>query len=419
IRPELDRARVLCQKTPEKLLAILTLLAELDVDDGRPREAERFLRQAIEIAIASAPRRKPILAVELGRLLQREGRFREARALLERLLEEIASPDSPHRSIALAATCRFYLANTALSQRRYIDALELHRQAYLDRREHDLDNALGASLCALGATQRALGDYRQALDYFELAYEHLGKHGRDGEISFALMGIASIRSRLGQLTLATPLLRDAVELRATHEGSVGEALSRLALAENLLDLAFHGNAALDEARRAHFRLTLVDNSPHLGLAERTLGRIHLRQQNGPTARQHFQRALELHRKLHHEPEMARDLSWMLIEAQERRSRDDVEPLVRELIELRENVLQADRGELIDYRIYDALQWLDSRGSSPPQPPVQYLRRAYRELLRRTADLDQEQRSTYLQQVAEHQSIVRAATEHQLSLPDIT
>lgn len=416
IRSELDRARVLCEDIPEKLLAISTLLAELDLDDGRPREAERSLRRALEIAIASDPKRKPLLGVQLGRLLQREGRLEEARQLLDRLLEEIDNPSGAHHNPGLAATCRFYLGNTALGQRRFRDALELHRAALQERQRRALNPAIGASLCAVAATHRALGEYRQGLELFEAAREHLLHHGREGEVSFALAGLASIRSRLGQPTLATPLLREAVDLRAAHEGTVGEAVVRLALAENHLDLEQFGQAQ-EEARRAHFRLSLIDQSPHLGRAERLLGRIDLKQHHGESARQHFQRACELHRKQGQDGELARDLSWQLIEAQERRAREDVEVLVRRLTDLRETIVQLDRGELLDFRLYVALDWLAERGSEPPAPPLQYLRRAYRDLLRKTSDLEQEARSSFLMQVPEHQLIVTAATRHQLSLPD--
>ena len=416
IRRELDRARVLCKDAPEKLLAILTLLSEFDIDDGNPRAAEASLRQAIEIAMTSDPRRKPLLAVQLGRLLQRQGRFEETRNLLERLLEEITAVGGK-KNTSMAATCRFYLGNTALSQRRFQDALKLHRSAYLARKEHQLVGVIGASLCALGATQRALGDYRQALDYFEKARVHLLSHGRDGEVGYALMGLASIRSRLGQSTYATPLLRDAVTVRAEHEGNVGEALSRLALAENLLDLEQLASAQ-EEGRRAHFCLTLVESSPHLGRAERLLGRLQLRHQNNPTARNHFRRALKLHKDQGSDEEIARDLSWLLVEAQDRRCREDVELLVRQLAEIRSRVEEFDRSELLDYRLFSALTWLSARGSQVPIPPIQFLRRAYRDLLRRTSNLEPEQRSSYLMQVPEHQWIVAAATKEQLSLPEL-
>ena len=51
-------------------------------------------------------------------------------------------------------------------------------------------------------------------------------------------------------------------------------------------------------------------------------------------------------------------------------------------------------------------------------PEGYLRRAYRELMRKTAFLAPELRHTFLYQIREHQDLLDAATRHNLSFPGI-
>ena len=75
-----------------------------------------------------------------------------------------------------------------------------------------------------------------------------------------------------------------------------------------------------------------------------------------------------------------------------------------------------RGEIVDHQLFAALEWLENRGSRVPAPPLRFLRRAYRELLRKTSYLDPSQRPHFLMQIQPHREIVDAATRYGLSMP---
>ncbi|HSM52039.1 MAG TPA: tetratricopeptide repeat protein, partial [Thermoanaerobaculia bacterium] len=110
LAPELDRAQELVADRPERFVAIATVRAELAQNAGRPEEAEKLLRRALAASREGAEgdgRRQALLVLELGRVLQRQGRRREARELLERTLPAL---DGAARQ-GLAAQCRFLLGN--------------------------------------------------------------------------------------------------------------------------------------------------------------------------------------------------------------------------------------------------------------------------------------------------------------------
>ncbi len=52
-------------------------------------------------------------------------------------------------------------------------------------------------------------------------------------------------------------------------------------------------------------------------------------------------------------------------------------------------------------------------------PLVYLRAGYQELMRKTGFLAPEERHVYLYQLQEHQEILEAAAQHDLSMPVFT
>jgi len=407
----LDRALELAQEHPKRWVAFAALKADLDIEEGRPREAEAHLKRALQVAVKLGSRRRSVLAVQLARLLVQQERMDEAKHLLEHLIVEA----SDQGSSSTAATCRFYLGNIAMHQGRYEDALSLHRRALDEREQQRLVASIGASLSALGATTLRMGNYPEALEHYERASDHLAQYGRPGEASYAKLGIGRVLSRLGEPTMATGPLREALTLRVGHDTSIGEAIARLEVAENSFELD-RVEDAHELVRRALFQLRMVEEHPTLGDAEQLLGRILLKQRRYDEAKEHLQAAVDLHTR-HKKPRQAiRDLGWLLAEARARGVRSEVEVLVRRLEEALERGPYPVRGELDDYRLFEALEWLEKLGSKTPSPPVLFLRRAYRELMRKTSYLDVERRNTYLLQVTEHADIVEAATRYRLSLP---
>ena len=77
------------------------------------------------------------------------------------------------------------------------------------------------------------------------------------------------------------------------------------------------------------------------------------------------------------------------------------------------------GEMLYFRLFRAADWLRKSGvEGEVEEPIEHLRRAYRELMRKTAYLSPELRHSFLYQIREHQDLVNAATEAGLSLPGV-
>ena len=409
---ELARARELSRGEPNRELAVATLQAELEEKAGKPRRAEGHLHRALALAVEQNHRSKPLLTLHLGRVLAREERYEEARQLLEKLLPRLEEAGAAK----LAATCRFHLGNVALHQRRFEDAMLLHHRALDARRDQNRPGPIRASLCALGKTALQRGDYREALKRFRQALEALSD--RDDESldrSIALMGLGTVLFRLGRYSEATVPLREAARLRSLHGSSLGEALCRVILAELFLELE-QLEPAQEAARQALFRLSLAEDTGALGDAERVLGRVLMRRNDLEAARRHLRRAEKIHGEHGMEAAVVEDLGWQVVEALEREDRETVEVLVRRLEEALEEGSSPARGEIVDHQLFTALEWLEDLGSKVPSPPLRFLRRSYRELLRKTSYLDPDQRAHFLTQVRPHQQILEDATRYGLSLP---
>jgi hypothetical protein len=187
---------------------------------------------------------------------------------------------------------------------------------------------------------------------------------------------------------------------------VGEALARLDLAESHL-LNLEVPEALRQARRAHFQLALLRQERHIAAAEQLLGRILLRQKVHEAARQRLESALRLHldhRLLHG---AILDQRWLLEQALELGDTAAVESLARSTSLLLESVSYPERGEHVDLRLFQAYEWLGSRGSAEADP-LPFLRRAHAHLLRRAEPLDPALRHTFLFQVPQNRELVELA-----------
>lgn len=404
---DLDRALDLARDEPRRIVALSLLKAELDHGEGRFREAEKVLRQALANAEAIAEPQKALLLVQLGHLLMRQERNAEAIALFQRILPmlEVGGLTS------LAATCHFHLGNIALAEHRLDEALAEHRKALEARREAGVPTAVSASLAALGAVSLASGRYPRALEFYQEAEETARESGDESEIAFALRGVGRALTRLGDFTAAAQPLRRSLEIRERLDDVTGQAVARLEVAENYLLLNNPGEA-LEAARKAAFRLNMLPDSPALGDVEHLLGRIQAHRRRPEEARKHFLTALD-HHLSHDAPVRAAFTRGALIGielAQERRS--ELVPLVRDLATFLERTHYPEQGERLDLQLYRALTLL--------QQPVEgtrerlfYLRRAYESLMEKTGHLSADLRNRFLLQVAEHEAIVSAATKEGL------
>lgn len=410
---ETRRAVELARGDDQRFVALVALRAEFDQEQGNFRDAEAGLRAALAASAGFQEKRRATLFLRLGVLLHRQQRWSEARDVFVDLAG-VADKNGP---TTLGATCRFYLGNVALHQRRLDSADSHHRRALDFRRQHGQHKAVGASLCALGAVAIARGDYPSALDAFDEARELFARVGAEArEMSYALLGAGRASIRLGDLTGGTAHLKRALEARRGREDVIGEAYAHLELAHGYL-LLDRDQRAQEEARRAHFLLSLAPEGAFLGDAERLLGRISLRQGELQQAAEHFALAAKLHQRHASEHAVAEDSSWQLELAMVGDAWRAVESAVLELGRLLDALAQPDGGEVLFYRLYRGLKWLQQRGfdfGDPEQP----LRRSYKELMRKTGYLPPDRRQSFLFQVRVHQDILNEATSYQISLPDV-
>lgn len=416
LEPELTRAIALADDQPKRYIALLTLKAEHDQERGRFREAEKALRRALSTsADASGDSQRAMLFIRLGELLKRTDRLAESREVFESLLEVVDRQEST----SMGATCQFHLGNIALREMRLEEAMLHHKKAEGVRREKQLFKPLGASLTALGAVAMAIGDYSRALTYYTEAEALISEHvGDPDELGFANLGSGRALGHLGNHTEATKLLRRAFEARRGRDDVVGEAIARLDLAANQLNLGRTENA-LKEARQAYFQLSLVPETSLLGDAEQLLGRILLQQRQTDEARLHLAEAYRIHRQHGARTAAAIDSGWLLELALQRNDMEAILTHCAALEELLKNLPYPPAGEMLYFRLYRAFDWLRRNRIDIEAPePVAYLRRAYRELMRKTGYLAPELRHSFLYQIREHQDVVNAAAEHGLSLPGI-
>ncbi|MEM6794800.1 MAG: tetratricopeptide repeat protein [Acidobacteriota bacterium] len=413
LQRELVRAVTLAEGDELRYIALVALKAEFDQEQGKFRDAESGLRQALSASQGSDEKKRATLFLRLGALLHRQQRWSEAREIFLSLAS-VADRSGPS---ALGATCRFYLGNLALQQRR-LESAEAHQTQSLEYRlEHGLLKAAGASLCSLGAISQAKGDFPQALEHFQRGREILIEaDASEWDLSYAMIGVGKAMISLGDVSGGLVRLKKALDRRRGRDDFVGEGITHLELARGRLLLG-QNEAALEEARRAHFHLSLVPEGSFLGDAERLLGRIGLHTGELKEASSHLSKALALHRGHGDDHAIAEDLSWRLELAIQQVDVNSAETSALELERLLDSLPQPDGGERLFFRLYRGLTFLHEQGiriGDPERP----LRRAYKELMRKTAFLPPARRQAFLFQVLVHQEILNAATKNQISLPEV-
>ncbi len=407
-RADLERARELAEDDPKKLTALAGLEAELAEDEGRLEEAESILREALhrsrqvaaDQGALSRSGPQALLVLRLARLLIRRERHGEARELLERVIPILDRSGAR----ALTASARFHLGNVALHQNRLDQALETHARALESRRSLERPKPIGQSLSAMGRVALQMGRYTEAVACYREAEQVFLGCGEDEEASFALIGLGRAASRLGDHVGASRPLRTALKLREERGDRTGEALARLSVAENFLLLG-RPAMALEEARRAHFDLSLGSSKLALADAEQLLGRIALVQRNLADAKRHLTIALDGHRRADGQEGAAFDLVYLLEVELQKGEEYEISRLVSEL----ENALASspviERREILESRLYRGLERLGRQERARP-----FLEEAYGRLMAKTEHLPQDLRHRFLFQIPEHEQIVQAATD---------
>ena len=396
---DLERGVELAEDQPRRLLALAGLKAELDQDAGRYAEAESTIRMALEAAKGADERRQALLLIQLGRLQLDQERYVEAKQLFEKLA------DSLDRSglDALSASCRYYMGNIAFHEEKYEEALELHREALERRQIQKLNRVAGNSLTAMGAVYMALGNYPQALRSYREAQDLLEKHGSDIDRAFPILGLGKALDRLGDYTAAGQSLREALTLREGKDDIAGEAVARLAVAENYLLLG-QLDKAQEDATKALFQFNLLSRKALLAEAEQLLGRIQIRLRLNDSARRHLQTALELHRQKGNQRSTAFSLAYLLKLALIEEKADETSRLTAELHEVLNKLARPELQEQLHFQLYQSYRWLAEQGDSQADPKP-FLDSAYREVFRKASHLNPDLRHQFLFQISEYREIL--------------
>src|SRR5262249_38703217 len=146
---------------------------------------------------------------------------------------------------------------------------------------------------------------------------------------FVLLGLGRAHSELGDRTAAARHLRRALLLREGRPDRLGEAVVRLAVAANHLDLQ-QAEKAEEEARLAQFQLSPAPEGALLGDAEQLLGRVELVRRRYLPAAVHFAAALDVHQRHGDTTSALLDRSWQLELALSQEDGREVRRLIREL-----------------------------------------------------------------------------------------
>ncbi len=408
---ELSEAVELAAEQPERFVALATLKAELDQKQGRFREAEGGLRQALAASSGSGERRRAMLFIRLGRLLSSQQRYVEAREIFESLRGLV----DREGATTLGATCHFFLGNIALHQRRLAEAERHHELALSVRRQQGQQRPLGASLSALGSVAQAAGNYPQALHRYSEAETVLVAYGDDVELSFVLLGAGRVLGLLGDPQAASQPLRQALEHRSGRDDVAGEAIARLAWANNRLQLG-KVDDALSETRRAHFDLSMLPQTSVIGDAEQLLGRCLMRQKPYLEAEQHLRGAISVHGQHGNTVSTAEDHSWLLILGLRQENLEAIREHCTALERLLDDLPSSSGDdELLYFRLFQGLTFLaESDSPIDSRPAAGYLQDAQRELMRKTAFLTAERRHSFLYNIRDHQRLLDAVTAQGLS-----
>jgi len=406
---ELNRAVELASGHPSRLLALAGLKGEMDREAGRYQAAESTIRLALSAAQDADERRQALLLIQLGRLHLDQDRFAEAKQLFEKLnatLERLGAT-------ALCAACKYHLGNIAVRENRLQEALDLHKEALEERRKQGILRATGNSLTALGAVYLALGNYPSALESYREAQELLEEHGAEDDVGFPLLGLGKVFNRLGDYTAASKPLKLALSLRVGKDEVAGEAVARLAVAENHLFLG-QLDKALEEATQAHFQLNVISRKSLLANAELLLGRIGLKKRKFASAREHLSAALENHQGGGNDEAVGFDLTMLIRLAINTEEVGDAQRWSEQLLLHLRELPRAELLEEFQFGLYQGLTWLRDRGEEATDS-LPHLKAAYREILRKASHLEPRLRHHFLFQIAEHRQIVEAATRAGLPL----
>ena len=183
------------------------------------RNTPASLAWACLLAIMLAGRlfsQDPVTLSQKGLELMNQGRFREAEDFLRNAIEIAGSANT---------TALYNLATLYQRQGRLPEAERMHRHALelIEQKRGPFHPEVAESLNALGSLYRSLGRFSQAIAILERAVQILDRHPRPSVACAVLNGLASIHYDLGQHDTADSFVRRAL---AIAESGICDAIDR-------------------------------------------------------------------------------------------------------------------------------------------------------------------------------------------------
>lgn len=201
-------------------------------------DADRFLAEAEALVKASHPELQGDLCLRKGTVHFIKNEMQEAEAAYRKALELARQQKDPF--LEAAALCGLGVAAT--KDGRYDEAIDWNRAAEDLARSVNAAGTLAKTLGNLGWNHAELGDYENALTYYNQAEEASTKSHLFTDKTYWMTSIAYVYHGLGDDTRAEAILREALKLaRAQDEkGTLAQCLSQLtwiALGNGRMDLA--------------------------------------------------------------------------------------------------------------------------------------------------------------------------------------
>ncbi|MES1260204.1 MAG: serine/threonine-protein kinase [Acidobacteriota bacterium] len=300
LRAALKLRRSAPRPNPADVSETLVSLALLRMDEARLDDAERLVREGLDLSRRTLPAGHPAIAAAtdaLGRILEEKGACDRAIPVLEEAVRlrsgPAASPGSLASSLYELGNCYFYTGRYKDSEALNNRVLAMSRGLYGDRHPR-----VAEALVNLGAIQQDLGNYSRAEQFQRQALQ----------ITRSFYGEDHYRTASGLTLVARALVYqkrfdEAVDLLnqalAIQERVFGKVHPRVASALNELGNVAVMRGQLDRAKADFRRMGEIYRQVYggrhylIGIAASNLGSVFMTEKDNAKAERQFREALAM------------------------------------------------------------------------------------------------------------------------------
>jgi serine/threonine-protein kinase len=300
LRSGLDRRISIFGKDSAEAADSMVALGLLRIDQEQLPEAERLVREGLEIARRHRPRNDPAIArasTALGRVLEERGSYAQAIPVLEEAIRisSVEGPANPDLASSLneLASVQYYSGKYTIADSLFRRVLNMHRQLYGDR--HPL---VADDLINIGAVQQDLGYYSEAEKFQRQALEiNLAYYGADHpQTAHNLTVLGRTLSTEKRFDEAVDVLQKALPI---EERTYGPVSRQVASVLNELGNVASTRGQLDDAEARFLRMvdiyrTIYNNHHYLiGIALSNLASVYMERKEYARAEQLYREAIQV------------------------------------------------------------------------------------------------------------------------------